>query len=71
MDPDEPTFHEELLFEANLHEFANRVGFICGLEAGGRISKAEAYGRIRSLWKEWKRSRKNLQIGEAEPADDE
>jgi len=66
MDHDGPTFYEEIVFEANLQEFANSVGIICGLEAGGRISQAEAYQRIRRLWKQLKHSRKNLRIGEGE-----
>ncbi len=66
MEQREPTFHEEILFEANLQEFANSVGLICGLEAGGRISLADAYQRIRDLWKQLKKSKKNLRIGEGE-----
>ena len=67
MDRDEPTFPEEMVFEANLQEFANSVGFICGLETGGRVSAAEAYERIRALWKQLKASRKNLRINGADP----
>lgn len=64
MSKDEGSFAEEMIFQANLKEFANRVGIICGLESGGKISQAEAYGRIRDLWKQLKTSRKNLQIGD-------
>ena len=60
---DKPTFPEEMLFNANLQEFTNRVGIICGLEAGERISQEEAYRRIRDLWKQLKTSKKNLRIG--------
>ena len=70
MDQEQPTFPEEIVFQANLQEFANSIGFICGLETGGRISQAEAYERIRGLWKQLKRSRKNLHIGGADETDD-
>lgn len=34
MDRDYPTIPEEMIVNANLQEFANRIGIICGLEAG-------------------------------------
>jgi len=64
MAPDDPAYPEEMIFDANLREFAARVGIICGLEAGDKITPAEAYQRIRDLWKELKKSKKNLRIGE-------
>jgi hypothetical protein len=64
MDQNAPTFHEEIVFDANLQEFAASIGIICGLEAGGRISQMEAYQRIRDLWKQLKKSKKNLRIGD-------
>ena len=56
------TFADEMLFAANLREFANRVGIICGLESGGKLSASEAYDQIKEVWKQLKRSRKNLMI---------
>jgi len=53
---------EQLIFDANLQEFAQRVSLICSLEAGGKLSQSEAYQKIRTLWKELKASRKNLGI---------
>jgi hypothetical protein len=64
MSEDKSSFAEEMLFEANLREFANQVGIICGLESGGKISQTEAYDRIKELWKQLKRSRKNLTISD-------
>jgi len=55
---------ENLVFNANLQEFTQRVSFICGLETGGKISPEEAYYQIKHLWKELKKSKKNLGIGE-------
>ncbi|WP_449243529.1 DUF7219 family protein [Bremerella alba] len=52
-----------MLFNANLQEFASRVGLICGLESQDKISQAEAYAQIKQLWKELKRSKRNLKIG--------
>ena len=51
---------ENLVFNANLQEFSNRIGLICGLETNGKLSPDEAYTQIRSLWKQLKRSKKTL-----------
>ncbi len=51
---------QALAFNANLQEFAQRIGLICGLETGGKISSAEAYKDIKKLWKELKASKKSL-----------
>ncbi len=55
---------ENLIFNANLQEFAQRVSFISGLETGGKISSEEAYHEVKKLWKKLKKSKKNLGIGE-------
>jgi hypothetical protein len=55
---------ENLVFNSNLQEFAHKVGYICTLETSGKLSSAEAYDRIRELWKTLKRSRKELGIDE-------
>lgn len=55
---------QNLAFNANLQEFAQRVGYVCSLETGGKIAPEEAYEQIRHLWKELKKSKKNLEIGE-------
>ncbi|MGB3509124.1 MAG: hypothetical protein WBA93_07760 [Microcoleaceae cyanobacterium] len=55
---------ENLVFNANLQEFAQRVNLICGLETGGKISPEEAYKQIKALWKGVKKSKKELGIGE-------
>lgn len=56
----------ELVFNDNLQEFAAQVGYICSLETGGKISGAEAYDSIKSLWKELKKSKKSLKVGDSE-----
>jgi hypothetical protein len=59
---------ENLAFNANLQEFAQRVSYVCSLETGGKIAPEDAYEQIKHLWKKLKKSKKNLEIGE-EPDD--
>ncbi|MEO0409682.1 MAG: hypothetical protein AAF289_20260 [Cyanobacteria bacterium P01_A01_bin.135] len=54
---------QKLAFNANLQEFSQRVGYICALETNGKLTSAEAYGRVRAQWKKLKRSKKRLGIG--------
>jgi len=51
---------QNLMFDANLQEFAQRIGIICALENGGKISPQEAYTQIKIIWKELKASKRNL-----------
>ena len=53
---------ENLVFNSNLQEFAQKIGYICNLETGGKISNSEAYQQIKALWKQLKHSRKELGI---------
>lgn len=57
---------QNLTFNANLQEFSQAVGYICALETGGKISSDEAYKQIKKLYKQLKRSKKALGIGEDE-----
>jgi hypothetical protein len=57
---------QQLAFNANLQEFANKVNTICALETGGRISALDAYQQIKSLWQKLKESKRNL-LGQEEP----
>jgi hypothetical protein len=54
---------ENLVFNANLQEFAQKVSYICNLETNGQISPEESYKQIKSLWKSLKRSKQELGIG--------
>lgn len=54
---------ENLVFNANLQEFAQRISYICNLETGGKLSPEEAYQQIKALYKGLKRSKKQLGIG--------
>jgi len=41
---------ENLVFNANLQEFAQRVMFVTNLETGGKLSTQEAYDQIEALF---------------------
>ncbi len=56
---------ENLVFNANLQEFAQRVTFICNLETNGKLTPEEAYNQIKALWKQLKRTKQQLGIGES------
>jgi hypothetical protein len=55
---------ENLVFNANLQEFAQRVSYVCNLETGGKVTPEDAYKQIKLLWKQLKQSKKQLKIGE-------
>ncbi|MDJ0796096.1 MAG: hypothetical protein QNJ51_04535 [Calothrix sp. MO_167.B12] len=55
---------ENLVFNANLQEFAQKVSYICNLETSGKITPGDAYEQIKGLWKQLKRTKKQLRIGE-------
>jgi len=57
---------ENLVFNANLQEFSQRVSYIYCLETSGKISPEASYQEIKSLWKQLKQSKRQLGIGEAE-----
>ncbi|BAW95374.1 hypothetical protein NIES970_02790 [[Synechococcus] sp. NIES-970] len=57
---------ENVLFNANLQEFAQRVNFICNLETNGKLSSQQAYKEIKNLWKTLKHTRKSLDLPEEE-----
>ncbi|MBD2255659.1 DUF7219 family protein [Nostoc parmelioides] len=60
---------ENLVFDANLQEFAQKVGYITALETNGKVSTHEAYKQIKRLWKQLKRSKKELLISNEPPAE--
>ncbi|AUT03117.1 MULTISPECIES: DUF7219 family protein [unclassified Nostoc] len=55
---------ENLVFNANLQEFAQKISYICNLETSGKLKPEDAYEQIKALWKNLKRTKKQLQIGE-------
>ena len=57
---------EQLVFNANLQEFAQRIGYISGLHTGGRLSSDDAIEQISQLWEELKFSKQQLRVGPSE-----
>jgi hypothetical protein len=54
---------EDLAFNANLQEFAQKISYISALQTGGKVSSEQAYQDIKSLWKQLKKSKKELGVG--------
>ncbi|NER37637.1 MAG: hypothetical protein F6J93_27360 [Oscillatoria sp. SIO1A7] len=54
---------ENLVFNANLQEFAQRVNFIVALESNGKLAPEVAYAEIEALWNKLQRSKRQLEIG--------
>lgn len=53
---------EALVFNANLQEFATRVGYISNLQTLGKLSPQDAYQQITELWERLQRSYSGLGI---------
>ncbi|MGF1491442.1 MAG: hypothetical protein ACFBSC_03090 [Microcoleaceae cyanobacterium] len=58
---------QNLAFNANLQEFAQKVSYISSLETSGKLATIDAYHQIKSLWKQLKRARQELGIGQEPP----
>lgn len=54
---------DNLVFNANLQEFTQKVGYITCLQTNGKLAPEDAYNQIKALWKQLKRSKKQLLIG--------
>ena len=54
---------ENLVFNANLQEFSQRIGYICTLETRGKLSPQESYEQIEALWEQLTKSFTALGIG--------
>ncbi|MBN3922445.1 hypothetical protein [Nostoc sp. NMS4] len=52
-----------LVFNANLQEFAQRVSYIANLETAGKLSPEIAFTQIEALWKQLADSKNKLGIG--------
>ncbi len=61
---------EHLIFNSNLQEFTQKISFICSLETAGKLTPEESYKQIKSLWKDLKRTKKQLGIGVQAPPSD-
>ena len=58
---------ENLVFNANLQEFSHKISYITALETSGKLSPEDAYSKIKVLWKQLKRSKKELGVGNSPP----
>lgn len=54
---------ENLVFDANLQEFAQRVGYICALESNGKLTPESAFDQLQTLWQELSASKESLGVG--------
>jgi hypothetical protein len=55
---------ENLVFNANLQEFSQRVGYISALASNGKMSVEQAFSQIQTLWEQVEKSKTQLGIGE-------
>ena len=53
---------QNLVFNANLQEFSQRISYISNLETNGKLSPAEAYQQMSELWQELSQSYHQLAI---------
>ncbi|NMG18486.1 DUF7219 family protein [Brasilonema bromeliae] len=53
---------QNLVFNANLQEFATHVSYICNLQTLGKLSTEDAYKQINELWQRLERSYLELEI---------
>ncbi|MEH2163406.1 MAG: hypothetical protein V7K38_20810 [Nostoc sp.] len=54
---------ENLVFNANLQEFSQKISYITSLETSGRLSPEIAFCQIAALWKQLEDSKNKLKIG--------
>ncbi|WP_416674337.1 DUF7219 family protein [Egbenema bharatensis] len=57
---------ENLVFNANLQEFAHRVSTISALQTGGKLGAIEAFQQIEALWQQLEASQEELGIDDGE-----
>ncbi|MBD2438085.1 hypothetical protein [Nostoc sp. FACHB-110] len=55
---------KNLVFNTNLQEFAQRVGYISNLQTAGKLSMYDSYEQIEHLWEQLK---ENFQMLNLEP----
>ncbi len=51
---------KRLVFHQNLESFADKVLLLVALQGSGKINQEHAFGCIHDLWKELKRSKRDL-----------
>ena len=53
---------QNLVFNANLQEFAQRVSYVANLETAGKLPSQTAYEQIKELWEQLESSKEQLEI---------
>jgi len=61
-----PFSPQNLLFNANLQEFSQRISYISNLMSNGKLSPEETFLQIESLWYQLKSSARDLKNDEFE-----
>lgn len=56
---------QNLVFNANLQEFAQRVSLVANLETNGKLSPEESYTQVEALWQQLQTSKNLLGIGQS------
>ncbi len=56
---------QNLVFNANLQEFSQRVSLIANLQTNGKLSPEESYAQVEALWQQLQTSKKQLGIGQS------
>ncbi len=54
-----------LVFNANLQEFSQRVSLIANLQTNGKLSPEESYTQVEALWQQLQTSKNQLGIGQS------
>lgn len=58
---------KNLMFNANLQEFSQKISYICSLETNGKMSSDEAYQKIAALWSTLTQTKNTLGIDTSSP----
>jgi hypothetical protein len=53
---------QNLMFNANLQEFAQRVDYLCAFHTNGKYTTEQAYAEIRYLWEQLEQNCNELGI---------
>jgi glutathione peroxidase-family protein len=56
---------QNLVFNANLQEFSQRVSLIANLQTNGKLSPEESYTQVEALWQQLQTSKNQLGIGKS------
>jgi len=49
---------EDLVFNANLQEIAQKISLLSALHTGGKLSSTEAFAQVEQLWQQLEQSRR-------------